>query len=161
RAIHKTMHIKDEYEVARLHLHEDWQAQLKREFAPDAKVTHHLAPPLFSKLDPVTGHPRKSPYRFGIQTGFKLLKAMKPLRGTPLDVFGRTEERRTERALVGEVERLVDVVARALSPATLDACREALSLPLEVKGYGHVKEANLHKVRPRWSELVSNLSSAA
>lgn len=162
RAIHKTMHIKDEYEVARLHLHEDWQAQLKREFAPDAKVTHHLAPPLFSKTDPVTGHPRKSPYGGGkIQMGFKLLKAMKPLRGTPLDVFGRTEERRMERSLVGEMEALVGAAAKALKPETVELCREALGLPLEVKGYGHVKAANLERVQPRWRELQANLSNAS
>ena len=159
RALHKTMHIKDEYEVARLHLHPDWQAQLKRDFAPDAKVTHHLAPPAFSKVDPVTGHPRKRPFGGWIVPAFKVLKAMKPLRGTALDPFGRTEERRTERALVKEVETLVATVARVLAPQSEALCREALALPLEVKGFGHVKAANLEKVRPRWRELQADLST--
>jgi len=160
RALHKTMHVKDEYEVARLHRSKAWKDQLAREFAPDVKVTHHLAPPMFSKTDPVTGHPRKSPYSAKlVQPAFALLARFKGLRGTPLDVFGRSEERREERALVDEVEALTATVAERLKPETEALSREILELPLEVKGYGHVKKANLDRVRPRWRELLANLSS--
>lgn len=159
RALHKSMNVKDEYEVARLHLHPDWQAQLKRDFAPDAKVTHHLAPPAFSKLDPVTGHPRKRAFGAWVIPAFKVLRAMKPLRGTVLDPFGRTEERRGERALIVETEALLATVARTLAPGSEALCREALSLPLEVKGFGHVKQANLDKVRPRWRQLQADLAA--
>ena len=161
RALHKTMHVKDEYEVARLHRSAAWKAQLKREFAPDAKLTYHLAPPTTSKIDPVTGHPRKSPFAGRLMSpAFEVLKRFKVLRGTPLDVFGRSEERREERALIPEVEAMLAAVAAELRPETEALAREILELPLEVKGYGHVKKANLERVRPRWTELLSNLSKA-
>ncbi|MGM0586557.1 MAG: indolepyruvate ferredoxin oxidoreductase family protein, partial [Pseudomonadota bacterium] len=159
RSLFKTMHIKDEYEVARLHRHPDWQAQLKRDFAPDAKITHHLAPPMISKTDPMTGRPAKKAFGPWIKTVFGGLERLKVLRGTALDPFGRSEERRTERALVDEVESLVGLAAERLSPETEDACREALELPLEIKGFGPVKQANLDRVRPRMDELVADLSS--
>ncbi|MBR29160.1 MAG: indolepyruvate ferredoxin oxidoreductase [Rhodobacteraceae bacterium] len=161
RALHKSMAIKDEYEVARLHRHPDWLAQLGRDYAPDARVSTWLAPPMLAKTDPLTGHPKKKAFGPWVQKAFGTLAGMKALRGTPLDVFGRTEERKSERALVGETFKLVDLVAGKLSPATEARCREALSLPLEIKGFGHVKAANQARVKPEWDRLVADLSSIA
>jgi len=161
RALHKSMAIKDEYEVARLHRHPDWKAQLARDFAPDAKVNYHLAPPMTAKIDPVTGRPRKQKFGPWMEKGFAVLAGMKSLRGTPLDPFGRSEERKMERALVGETEQLADLVAAKLSPATEALCREALLQPLAIKGFGPVKLANLEKTKPEWDRLVSDLSKIA
>ncbi len=82
RALHKTMAIKDEYEVARLHRHPDWQAKLKRDFAGDAKVSYHLAPPMLAKIDPVSGRPRKRKFGPWMDNAFAVLTRMKGLRGT-------------------------------------------------------------------------------
>jgi indolepyruvate ferredoxin oxidoreductase len=161
QSLGKVMSYKDEYEVARLHLSSAFRDQLKRDFAGDAKIVYHLAPPLLAKLDPITGQPRKRAFGPWIEKGFGMLMRMKSLRGTALDPFGRSEERRAERALIGDVEEACRLVAKSLSPATDADAAALLGLAQEVKGYGHVKARNLAAVKPRWDGLISTLSTHA
>ncbi len=161
QSLAKDMSYKDEYEVARLHLSADFKNQLKRDFAGDARVVYHLAPPIMARIDPITGEPRKRAFGPWIEKGFGMLMRMKSLRGTPLDPFGRSEERRQERALIGDVEEACRLVARTLSDKTDADAAALLGLAQEVKGYGHVKARNLAAVKPRWDGLVSNLSMQA
>jgi indolepyruvate ferredoxin oxidoreductase len=159
QALFKTMAIKDEYEVARLHTHAAFKAKLADEFAPGSKLKFHLAPPLLARKDPVTGEPRKMAFGEWILPVFRQLAKMKTLRGGKWDFFGKTEERKIERAFVGEVEKAADLVASRLSKDNEEECRELLGLALEVKGYGHIKQKNRDKIRPRWAELTAALSA--
>ncbi|GAP67188.1 indolepyruvate ferredoxin oxidoreductase [Mizugakiibacter sediminis] len=150
----KLMAYKDEYEVARLYTSGEFARQIRETFAGDFKLRFHLAPPLLAKKD-ADGHLRKAEYGSWVFVAFRLLAGLRFLRGTPLDVFGRTAERRLERRLIedyfGCVEELI---------ATLDAGNHALavtiaSIPDAIRGYGHVKEDRYARARKRWDELMA------
>jgi indolepyruvate ferredoxin oxidoreductase len=90
--------------------------------------------------------------------GFKLLKQFKGLRGTALDVFGYTEERRMERALIQEYQASIDKVLAQLQAGHVSAERYALALelarlPESMKGFGHVKARNVDAARRKWADL--------
>jgi indolepyruvate ferredoxin oxidoreductase len=108
----KLLAIKDEYEVARLHSDPAFRQKIAAMFEGNYKLNFHLAPPLLAKADPLTGRPRKKRYGPWMMSAFGVLAKLRRLRGTAFDVFGRTEERRTERALVAEYEQLVDELGR-------------------------------------------------
>src|SRR5262249_58265083 len=99
----------------------------------------HLSPPLLASTDPLTGEPRKM--RFGSWMGgaFRLLAALKGLRGTAFDVFGYTEERKTERALISEYGETVERLLGTLSAGNHATAVQIASLPEEIRGYGHIK----------------------
>jgi indolepyruvate ferredoxin oxidoreductase len=153
RNLHKLMAFKDEYEVARLQTDPAFLARLQSQFEGDWKLNFHLAPPLFAKKD-ANGHLIKKPYGPWMMSAFKLIAKLKFLRGTALDPFGKTEERRTERALIGEYEVLVRELIGGLKAEKLALAVELASLPDGIRGYGHVKENNLRAVRTKWSELL-------
>jgi indolepyruvate ferredoxin oxidoreductase len=148
------MAYKDEYEVARLMSGDAFRAQLAREFERWGRLEFHLAPPLLAERDPVSGHLRKRRYGPWAMTAFRWLAKARRLRGTVLDPFGWTAERRTERALIGAYEALLDEVLEGLSAERLPLAVELASLPEGIRGFGHVKEANLARVRERWSRLL-------
>jgi len=88
-------------------------------------------------------------------TGFRLLARFKGLRGTALDIFGRTEERKTERALIGEYRAAIEEVVSGLDAGNHALALEIASLPEQIRGYGHVKDRNLAAARTRWSDLLA------
>jgi indolepyruvate ferredoxin oxidoreductase len=156
----KLLAYKDEYEVARLHADGEFERKIGAMFEGDYRVVYHLAPPLFARKDPLTGEPRKMQFGPWILPVFKLLKALKPLRGTALDVFGYTEERRTERALIKEYE---DTVARVLAGLTAHnraLALELLSLPDEIRGFGHIKLASVAAARKKRESLLARFTGA-
>ena len=112
----KLLAIKDEYEVARLYTETDFAARIAAQFEGDYKLTFHLAPPLLAKADPVTGVPRKMTFGPWMMTAFRMLAKLRRFRGSALDVFGRTAERRMERALIGDYEALVDELLAQPAP---------------------------------------------
>jgi indolepyruvate ferredoxin oxidoreductase len=118
----------------------------------------HLAPPLLADRDPATGHLKKRLYGRWMLTAFGLLAKLRRLRGTPLDIFGRTAERRAERRLVAEYETVLDEIAHRLAPENQAVAVELARLPLEIRGFGHIKEANLHRARAKAVELLARLS---
>jgi indolepyruvate ferredoxin oxidoreductase len=146
---------KDEYEVARLHSDGAFRAKIAAQFEGDYTLNFHLAPPLLARIDPSTGRPRKKRYGPWMMTAFSLLAKLKGLRGTPLDPFGRSEERRTERALIGEYETLVDELLSRLDRENHAVAVQLAALPEDIRGYGYVKEKNLKAVRRQWSELLA------
>ncbi|MEI6025423.1 MAG: indolepyruvate ferredoxin oxidoreductase family protein [Betaproteobacteria bacterium] len=146
--------VKDEYEVARLHLDPAFDAALRKQLGRWDRIVHHLAPPLLSRPGP-EGRPRKRPFGPWVRVAFRVLARMKGLRGTPLDPFGHTEERRLERELAHDYEALVE---KQLLPA-LKADNLALAVRLaevvqQVRGFGPVKLANLAKARSEWHDLL-------
>jgi indolepyruvate ferredoxin oxidoreductase len=152
--LHKLMAYKDEYEVARLYADPAFFEKLKGSFEGDWKPKLHLAPPLFSKKD-AHGHLIKKQYGPWIFSAMRVLAKFRFLRGTAFDVFGRTEERKVERALVGEYEALVKEVLAGLTAQKLALAIELANLPDSMRGYGHVKDNNVKAARIKWNGLLA------
>jgi indolepyruvate ferredoxin oxidoreductase len=157
---YKLMAYKDEYEVARLHSDPAFHAKLKAAFEDGATLRYNLAPPLFSKRDPETGHLNKREFGPWVSRVFTVLARLRGLRGTPFDIFGYTAERRMERHLIDHYEAQMREVAERLSPTNHKVAIELAELPAQIRGYGHVKEANVEKVRTLESLLVERFRSA-
>lgn len=147
RYLYKLMAYKDEFEVARLHTDPAFLAELDAQFPHGYSVKYNLAPPLLSKTDPVTGHPQKKQYGEWMFKAFKRLSGLKRFRGSALDVFGKTEERQTERKLIEEYIQLLDQILARLNPVNHAAAVALASVPDEIRGFGHVKEKNLAAAR--------------
>jgi indolepyruvate ferredoxin oxidoreductase len=142
KSLHKLMAYKDEYEVARLMTDGRFKTQLGETFAKQQKRSYHLSPPIFARIDPATGRPKKYALPgWLVEPLFGLLARAKGLRGTAFDPFGRSAERRHERdaipAYAAEVERLL----QGLTPGNLALAARIAALPLAVRGFGPVKEA--------------------
>ena len=155
----KLMAYKDEYEVARLYTDPAFMQKIDGMFEGDYKVVYHLAPPIFNKPDPITGEARKSTYGPWMMTAFRLLAKLKGLRGTTLDVFGGTEERRMERALISEYAATVESLLGNLTPANLATAVEIACVPEGVRGYGHVKTRHLKQARKQQAELLAKFNA--
>jgi indolepyruvate ferredoxin oxidoreductase len=151
----KLLAYKDEYEVARLHAEAAFQAQIARQFEGDYKLKFHLAPPLFASRDPKTGHLIKQAFGPWMLPVFKMLAKLKVLRGTRLDPFGYTRERKVERALIGDYEALVAELLVGLTPANHALAVKLAAVPDDIKGYGHVKDAHLEKAKRKEAELLA------
>ncbi|WP_233865007.1 indolepyruvate ferredoxin oxidoreductase family protein [Paraburkholderia adhaesiva] len=156
--LHKLMAYKDEYEVARLYADPAFIEKLKASFEGDWKLNFHLAPPTFAKHDD-KGHLLKKQYGPRMLTAMRVLAKLKFLRGTALDPFGRTAERRHERALIVEYEALVRELTSGLNAGNIALAVELASLPDGIRGYGHVKENNLTAVRAKWAALLDKWRS--
>jgi len=154
RFAHKLMAYKDEYEVARLYTDGTFVKQLQDQFEGDYKLTFHLAPPAVAPRDPHTGHLRKVTYGPRMLLAFKVLAKMKRLRGTFLDPFGRTEERRTERQLIADYFATVEELLAKLNHGNHGLAVQIASIPDQIRGFGHVKEANLKAAKAREAELL-------
>jgi indolepyruvate ferredoxin oxidoreductase len=154
RHLHKLMAYKDEYEVARLHLDASVQAQLQAKFGQKIRTYWHLHPPLLRAL----GLKRKIRLGAWFAPAFKLLRAMKGLRGTALDVFGYAEIRRVERALVGEYRQLLETALVRLTPVTHGAAVALAELPDEIRGYEHIKLEGVARFRDKAKQLTAQLN---
>ncbi|MFL6673356.1 MAG: DUF6537 domain-containing protein, partial [Massilia sp.] len=135
----KLMAYKDEYEVARLYTDGRFVEQLKSQFEGDFKLKFNLAPPLFAKKD-AKGHLVKAEFGSWMWTAFRLLAKFKGLRGGAFDIFGYTEERKMERALIAEYRQMIEALLPALSTENYINAVVLASLPEQVRGFGHVKE---------------------
>jgi indolepyruvate ferredoxin oxidoreductase len=153
RNLFKLMAYKDEYEVARLHTETGFQERIAAQFEGDYKVHYHLAPPLLARRN-AKGELVKRKYGPAMAIGFQVLAKLRGLRGTPFDLFGRTEERRTERALVGEYRASIEQVLAGVAASNHGLALEIAAIPEQIKGYGHVKERHLAAARPRWEALL-------
>jgi indolepyruvate ferredoxin oxidoreductase len=144
RYLFKLMAYKDEYEVARLYAEPSFLAQVKNEVAGDnLTLKFHLAPPLFARKDKVTGLPRKMTLGPWILPAFRVLAKFKVLRGTVLDIFGYSEERRTERKLIADYEALLDEIMGKLNPDNHPVAVGLANIPEKIRGFGHVKARHL------------------
>jgi indolepyruvate ferredoxin oxidoreductase len=159
RALFKLMAYKDEYEVARLYTETDFLKRVADRFEAPYELHFHLAPPLLAGRDPESGHLRKRIYGSWMISVFRILAKLRWLRGTPLDIFGRSEERRTERRLIDEYEAVLEEIIGRLSAANHPTAVELAALPLEIRGFGHVKQANLNRVKAKETALLSRFRS--
>ena len=164
RYLFKLMAYKDEYEVARLHTDPAFVQRIADMFEGDYRLVHHLAPPLTAKRND-KGELIKQPYGPWMRRAFVLLARLKGLRGGALDLFGRSEERRSERALIGEYRECIAELLAGLQ-ARPGAERLALAveiarIPEEIRGYGHVKARHLEAARAKWQRLMAQWRAGA
>jgi len=157
----KLLAYKDEYEVARLYSRPEFRQRLQAQFQGDYKLRVRLAPPLFAKRDPATGHLQKKEYGPWMFKAFGVLARLRFLRGTALDPFGRTAERRMERQLIRDYEALVDELLGRLDADNRDLAVELASLPEHIRGFGHVKQRHVEQVRQREEALRARLRGQA
>ena len=150
----KLMAYKDEYEVARLYTDGRFVEQLKSQFEGDFSLKFNLAPPLFAKKDG-KGHLVKAEFGSWMWRAFKLLAKFKGLRGGALDIFGYSEERKMERALIIEYHDMVEGLLAGLNAGNLATAVDLANLPEQVRGFGHVKEAAVAKFRVEKARLLS------
>jgi len=158
---YKLMAYKDEYEVARLYTDGTFAKRLAQAFDGDVRVNFHLAPPLFAQRDPATGHLIKQQYGPWIGRAFRLLAKLKGLRGTAFDPFGRTAERRAERALIDDYERMMRGRLRGLTAARIAGLVKLAAVPDMIRGYGHVKEQAMAKAATERARLEAEIDAAA
>ena len=158
RYLFKLMAYKDEYEVARLYTQTGFQEKIAAMFEGDYKVHFHLAPPAIARRN-AKGELQKRKFGPSTMVLFRLLAKLKGLRGTTFDVFGKTEERRTERELIGQYRASVEQVIAGLDASNHALAVEIARIPEQIKGYGHVKERNLKPARERWAALMAQWGS--
>ena len=128
--------------------------QLGQTFQGEYKMKFHLAPPLLARRDD-KGHLIKMSFGPWMMPAFRMLARMKHLRGGKLDVFGYTAERRMERKLIADYESMLDEIAAKLSNANHATCVELATIPERMKGFGHVKQANVEGAKKREAELLA------
>ncbi|MDZ7602598.1 MAG: DUF6537 domain-containing protein, partial [Hoeflea sp.] len=145
RSLFKLMAVKDEYEVARLYSDGSFKRQLDRQFESFGRLEYHMAPPVLGRKD-ARGHPLKTSFGRSMSVLFPILASLRVLRGTPLDVFGYSEERRMERGILAEFIAEIEQMASTLRAENLDQVAEFLSYPMGIRGYGHVKIRNKEEV---------------
>ncbi|MEP7030592.1 MAG: indolepyruvate ferredoxin oxidoreductase family protein, partial [Pseudolabrys sp.] len=162
RYLFKLMAYKDEYEVARLYTDTSFVERVRSTFAGDnLRFEFHLAPPLLAKRDPVSGEPKKISFGPWMMKVFAVLAKFKFLRGTPLDLFGYTAERRTERRLVKEYVDVLDEISKRLSPYNHHLCVELASLPEKIRGFGPVKARHLVAAKAEEAALLEQFRAGA
>ncbi|MGR3491587.1 MAG: indolepyruvate ferredoxin oxidoreductase family protein, partial [Shimia sp.] len=154
KGFHKLLTYKDEYEVARLL--QSSRAKAEAAFDGDLRVTYHLAPPMLPGKDK-NGRPKKRAFGPWMERASGVLAKLRPLRGTPLDPFGYSAERKMERALVAEYEDDMTEALRSLTPQTRDAVMALALLPLQIRGFGPVKDANARAAAQRRQELLHTI----
>ena len=157
----KLLAYKDEYEVARLHAHPAFRQSLEDTFEGPMRLTYHLAPPLFSRGRDDRGRPLKVAFGPWMGTAFRVLAGLKRLRGTPFDPFGYTAERRMEMALIGEFEESVEEMLAKLSQANHGGAVRLARLPLEVRGFGPVKQESVTVYRRALRESLRKFEQPA
>ncbi|HET6304156.1 MAG TPA: DUF6537 domain-containing protein, partial [Myxococcota bacterium] len=160
RSYFKLLAYKDEYEVARLYTNGSLEGQLEREFEGDYRLSVHLAPQFLPSLlaprDPRTGRVRKWEIPGWLMLPvFRAIAALRFLRGTPLDPFGRTAHRRLERRLVEEYEARIQQLLASLTRENLEVAVEIAGLPEQIRGFDTVKERSIEQVREKQKELLA------
>ena len=158
RSLFKLMAIKDEYEVARLYTNGAFAAQLNETFASYERLEFHLAPPAFSRQN-AKGELMKRRFGPWMLKAFGLLAKLKGLRGTAFDLFGYSAERRMERGLVSAFEQDLAFAIARLKVENHSEMVALLALPMDIRGYGHVKHANAEKAKLQHSALVAKITA--
>jgi len=155
RCYFKLMAYKDEYEVARLHADPTFRRRIENMFEGDYRVKFHLAPPILGRRDPRTGEAKKAEFGPWMMLVFRSLAKLKGLRGTVLDIFGQTQERRAERRLIADYEATLAELLERLAPENHGLAVEIARVPEDIRGFGHVKLRHLELAKNRESGLLA------
>ena len=151
----KLLAYKDEYEVARLYADPAFARKIESLYEGAYRLKFHLAPPIFNRPDPHTGEASKSEFGPWMMAAFRILAKLKRLRGTPLDIFGMTQERKTERRLIVEYETTVAELLERLDRDNLKLAVEIASIPEHIRGYGHIKRRHLDEAKKKEAGLLA------
>ncbi|HET7200736.1 MAG TPA: indolepyruvate ferredoxin oxidoreductase family protein [Burkholderiales bacterium] len=151
----KLMAYKDEYEVARLYADSSFRDKIGGMFEGNYRLKFHLAPPIFNRLDPSTGEAAKSEFGPWMMTAFRVLAKLKWVRGTPFDIFGATQERKTERRLIIDYEATVRELLARLDRDNHALAVDIAAIPGGIRGFGHVKRRHLSEAKRREAELLA------
>ncbi|MGI9236731.1 MAG: indolepyruvate ferredoxin oxidoreductase family protein [Woeseiaceae bacterium] len=157
RSYFKLLSYKDEYEVARLHSDPVFLESIRQEFGGDAKLRFHLAPPLLNAGVDARGRPRKREFGAWMLPVFRLLAKVRGLRGTAFDVFGRTAERRMERALIDEFEQRIDELMAVIDADNIADVADIVRHFMDIRGFGPVKDESVRDVREAVASGVERL----
>ena len=155
RSYFKLLSYKDEYEVARLHTQTGFLESLRRDYGSKAKIHFHMAPPILNAGLDARGRPRKKEFGAWMIPAFRVLAKFRGLRGTALDIFGLTAERRMERELIGEFEGIVDQLLSALHKGSHAQAIEIAAVYMDIRGYGPVKIQAAEEVRAKVEKLLN------
>lgn len=161
RSYFKLLAYKDEFEVARLHTRKEFIDSIRADFGSRAKLRFHLAPPFLNTGTDARGRPRKKEFGSWMLPLFRILASLRGLRGTPFDLLGRSPERRMERELIVEFERLMDELLPILREDRLSDATDLVALYMDIRGYGPVKEEAADLVRRQVAECLQNLVSVS
>ncbi|MEY4562965.1 MAG: hypothetical protein RLZZ618_2242 [Pseudomonadota bacterium] len=154
KGLFKLMAVKDEYEVARLHTDRSFVEKISAQFEGDYTLHHHLAPPLFARKN-AQGEPVKTSFGPWMRWVFQGLARLKFLRGSVLDPFGHTAERRLERQLIADYRSRIEGLLPSLSAERLVLATRIARIPEEIRGYGHVKLRHLELARKKEAALMA------
>ena len=155
----KLLAYKDEYEVARLFTDGKFEQQLREQFEGDFKFSVNLAPPILGGGKDAQGRPKKRAFGAWMLPVFRVLAKLRFLRGTALDIFANSPDRKLERELIVSYEKDAAAALASLSPATIDTAVELLSLPDRIRGYGPVKEKAAKEAQARHTQLIADLAN--
>lgn len=153
KSLYKLMAVKDEYEVARLYSNDDFSKQIAKQFSGDFKLEFHLAPPLISPKDK-SGKPRKRRFPGAVLPLFKILAKLRFLRGTAFDLFAYQNERREEQDTLAEYLELLDQLESEVNSENYPSAVDLAALPMQIRGYGHIKAANRVLIQSRQQHLL-------
>ena len=157
KGLYKLMAYKDEYEVGRLYSAPAFKEALAGQFAAHDRLEFHLAPPLIARRDKATGEPRKMKFGAWMLPVFGWLAKGKRLRGTALDVFGYSAERKLERQMVADYEGLLAEIGQKLTPANHGIAVQLAANAMEIKGFGHVKLKHYEQAKAREKQMLTQL----
>jgi len=162
RYLFKLMAYKDEYEVARLYADPSFLARVKSSFDGDElRLEFHMAPPLFSRRDKITGEPKKMTFGPWMLSAMRVLAKFKGLRGTPFDPFGYGAERRMERRLIADYTALLGQIVAELTPANHGTAVALASIPEKIRGFGPVKARHLVAAKAEEAALREQFRAGA
>jgi indolepyruvate ferredoxin oxidoreductase len=161
KSLHRVMAYKDEYEVARLYTNGHFAKQIASTFeGENLRFEFHLAPPLMARKDKSSGRPRKMSFGPWMLKAFRMLAPLRVLRGTPLDLFGYTAERRMERQLIRDFEARLEEILANLTPANHTLAVGLANIPQKMRGFGFIKERNVEAAKKEEAELLARFRAA-
>ncbi|WP_288023706.1 DUF6537 domain-containing protein, partial [Thauera sp.] len=156
RGYHKLLAYKDEYEVARLYTDSDFLKRVDEQFEGDYKLVFHLAPPTMADKDAQTGELKKKAYGPWMLKAMRVLAKFRHLRGSMLDPFARSHDRKLDRELIADYERIVEEILVNLDQANVEAAIELAAIPDQIRGFGHVRERYVASARKRQAALLED-----
>ncbi|WP_171232359.1 indolepyruvate ferredoxin oxidoreductase family protein [Ruegeria sp. HKCCA4812] len=147
KSLFRLMAIKDEYEVARLLTSQQFEKQLRSEFEGDFRIKYHLAPPVLTGRKDARGRPRKRSYGGWMTPVLRLLSRARRLRGGWLDPFRFSRDRKLENETLAWFLAVLDRIEKSSPELEAETCLKILSAPLDIRGFGPVREAATQTVR--------------
>lgn len=158
RGYYKLLAYKDEYEVARQFTQSDFLKRLDEQFEGEYSVNFHMAPPLFAQKDKETGQLKKRQYGQWMIKAMRVLARMRFLRGSVLDIFKHSEDRKLDRQWIRDYESLIEHVLTNLKTSNFESAIELAELPEHIRGFGHVREKYAMHAKNRKKQLLDKFN---